>query len=134
MTDADKNRLETLSVSVLLEMRRAYLANGASPLKHWDQLQDRVRMASRSTEDVGEWVTAISRRLNLGSPSNSLSSVINDLRQGVQSVCDHPREWIEMVEAEFTYLFALCRKEAERRKNLPPSTEALVSEAIGARS
>lgn len=34
------------TVDVVLGMRRLYLAGGANPLKHWDQLASRIRSAA----------------------------------------------------------------------------------------
>lgn len=133
MIESDKERLEKLTTDLILELRRAYLAAGASPLKHWDQLQARVRMAARTSSSLAEWVTSVSRSLNLSSPANSLSLATKTLGLAIAETC-YPEEWLALVESEHTYLMACARLEAQRRKQQPqPSEEELISEAIGER-
>lgn len=131
MKESDREKLQRLTVEVILELRRAYLASGASPLKHWEQLQDRVRMAAKTSASVADWVTNVSRNLGLGSPSNSLSSAIKLLELGVQETC-YPEEWLDLVEDEYTFLIALCRLEVARRKQQPgPTEDELMEKAVG---
>ncbi len=74
-----KERLRTLTVEVLLCYRAAYLKAGASPLKHWDQLQDRMRSAARRSQTPEEWATALSRGLQL--PSLNVDGKRGDVLQ-----------------------------------------------------
>lgn len=75
----------------------------------------------------------MSRKLNLSAPSNSLSSAIKRLEIGVQECC-YPEEWLDLVEDEYSYLIALARLEAQRRKENPERTsEDFIREAVGER-
>lgn len=106
---------EHLTVALLLELRRAYLAAGASALKHWDQLQSRMLAAARTTDSVPEWLAAMCRSLQLGAPSSSTCSAASALQR---AVVDGPgaAAWLDMVEREYSYLLAKARLEAERRR------------------
>lgn len=115
-----------MTVLVLLDLRAAYLAAGASPLKHWDQILDRMRAATRTTSSVEEWHTAISRSLQLGSPSKAASSALLEL---VQTVGPFRGAWLDLVERESGLLMAMCRLEAERRKDA--RVGGVVTETMG---
>jgi len=114
LDETTKESLRLLTVAVLMDLRAAYLAAGASPLKHWDQLLDRMRAATRTTASVEEWHTAISRSLQLGSPSNAASSSLDAL---VRAVGARRGDWLDLVEREHGYLMAACRLEADRRRD-----------------
>lgn len=110
--EMDRVREET--VSLIMAMRSEYLQAGASPLKHWDQLQDRMRAAARQSANVPQFVTSMSRSLSLGAPSNDRSLVIDSL---TILVGEESSKWLDLVEEEHSYLMALCRLEAQQRKN-----------------
>lgn len=112
--ETTKESLRTLTVAVLLDLRAAYLAAGASPLKHWDQLLDRMRAATRTTSSVEEWHTAVSRSLQLAAPVSSACSTLDLLVRGVG---DRRSDWLDLVEREHGYLLAAARLEAERRRD-----------------
>ena len=108
-----KEAWRNLLVLVLLDLRAAYLAAGASPLKHWDQLLDRMRASSRTSSSVEEWHTSMCRSLQLGAPSSAASSTLSEL---VLTVGPYRSELLDLVEREHGYLMAKARLEAERRK------------------
>lgn len=109
-----KEAWRNLLVLVLLDLRAAYLAAGASPLKHWDQLLDRMRASSRTSSSVEEWHTSMCRSLQLGAPSSAASSTLSEL---VLTVGPYRSELLDLVEREHGYLMAKARLEAERRKD-----------------
>jgi len=116
LSENEREKLRTLTVEVVLELRSAYLGTpGCNVLKHWDQLQDRMRIAARTTAAPEEWATSIQRALRLGSPSPRLSDSIVTLASVVreQRVA---REWLQLVEDEYGYVMALARSIAEQRK------------------
>lgn len=111
-----KEKLRTLTVELLLEIRAAYLASpGANALKHWDQLQERMRAAARTTSSPEEWATKVRRELNLSAPNSSASSSLVDLVHEVTEK-NARREWLDMIEKEHGYIIALTRLSAEKRK------------------
>lgn len=122
LDETTKEALRTLTVAVLMDLRSAYLANGASPLKHWDQLLDRMRAATRTTASVEEWHTAVSRGLQLGCPSNGASSSLDLL---VRAVGTRRGDWLDLVEREHGYLLAACRLEADRRREARDARDGL---------
>lgn len=111
-----KERLRTLTVETLLGLRAAYLATpGINALKHWDQMQDRARAAARTCGSPEEWVTKVARDLQLpafsvGTAESAVALVHEVTEQSARNA------WLDLVEDELGYLFALCRLESERRK------------------
>lgn len=126
LDEAAKEKLRTLTVEVLLDVRAAYLKTpGCSVLKHWDQLQDRMRAAARTSASPEEWATALCRTLQLGAPSPAnCRSLVDLVHEVTERQCR--REWLDIVEREYGYLMALARKSAEARR------EAREQEEIGA--
>ncbi|MGE0493310.1 MAG: hypothetical protein AB7S38_29145 [Vulcanimicrobiota bacterium] len=132
MRDDQREEIEGRTVDLILAVRREYLAGGANPLKHWDQLQDRIRVAARTSTSVAEWVTTLSRSLGLAAPSNSRSLAISKLAETVGHVCT-PDEWLDLVEREHSYLIAMGRLRVQEAKERPQEltdTEAL-EEGLG---
>lgn len=111
-----KEKLRTQTVEVLLDLRAAYLATpGCSPLKHWDQLQDRMRAAARTCASPEEWTTKMARDLQLASPSlGSSRSLLALVHEVTERGCR--REWLDLIEREHGYLMALARLSAEQRR------------------
>ena len=107
--------MRSATVLLILELRAMYLANGASPLKHWDQISDRTRSSARKSTSVQEWSSALMRSLQLAAPSKSASSAISSL---LATVAERSAEWLDLVERECGLLMALAREEAERRKDV----------------
>ena len=105
--------LKMLTVNLLLSLRKEYLITGANPLKHWEQLQSRAKLAAKLSTTVDEWYSNISRRLSLASPSNSLSSDLAQLREYAESV---ESEWVSLVEDQIPALIARCRVIAEAQQ------------------
>lgn len=121
--DSKADAIRSATVAVILELRAAYLANGANALKHWQQLQDRVRMAARTSASVPDWITTMVRSLQLPGPTSSLSSAILALSEEVACIPDP--EFLDLVESEYAYLFALARAEADDRRELRAANAAL---------
>jgi len=111
-----KEKLRTLTVETMLELRRAYLGTpGVNALKHWDQLQDRARAAARTCASPEEWVSKMARDLQLpafnATASDSAVTLVHVVTErGARN------EWLDLMEDELGYLLALCRLESERRK------------------
>lgn len=122
LDEKTKESLRNLTTLVVLDLRAAYLANGASPLKHWDQMLDRMRSATRTTSSVEEWHTAVSRGLQLGAPSSAACSTLSEL---VATVGPFRSEWLDLVERESGYVIALARLEAEKRRDVRDAKAAM---------
>lgn len=116
------------TVDVLLELRGAYLRSGANPLKAWDQIADRLRAAARTTANVPEWLTAMSRSLQLGAPSSSLSSAAERLTAAAGA---RPVDWLDLLEREHGYVIARTRLAAEKRR-AARNTEDIEEDALKA--
>lgn len=109
-------RLRHATVRVLLELRAAYLRSGGSPIKHWSQIEDRMRAATRTSGSVEEWVTRMRDSLQLSGITSSASSAVVMLRDELDSTKTSSRSWLDLIEREATYIMALARVEAEDRK------------------
>lgn len=116
MDEQALERLRTLTVEALLELRSAYLGTpGCNTLKHWDQLQDRMRAAARSSASPEEWLTTMTRTLQLGAARPVSSRCFRDLADAVREHKAAPA-WLDLIEREFGYLIAVARGVAEQRK------------------
>ena len=98
-------------VEYVIEVRREYLANGASALTHWTQIEQRIRASARTTETAAEWSCDVARRLRLGAASVARSSVMADL---VASAAGRDRDVLDLVEREAPLVMAMARLESER--------------------
>lgn len=125
MDEKKRQRLLRATVEYLDAVRTAYLqTRGASPLKHWDMLLERVRLACRTSETVGEWVTALARGLRLEAPSSFLSSAQEVLCQAVGET-GGPRGWLEWLESEYALVLAEVRLRVEARREVSTVVKSL---------
>ena len=119
-----KEAVRDALVIAVLDVRAEYLAAGASPLKHWDQLHAAVVVAARSSEDVETWVSTLRRRLNLSAPSPASSTSSVALTQTVDA---DTQEFLDLVESEVGLVMARARLEAERRRDAREAQKAQVA-------
>lgn len=112
LSEAERERLRTLTVEYLLDVRAAYLAAGASPLKHWEQLQNRMLSAARRSTSADEWATALCRGLQLPAlgPRGAASLVA---LSGAVREAGAARQWLDVVQAEYGLLMAMARLAAD---------------------
>ena len=123
LTEEAKEHLRERTIDALLAIRREYLSSGqANPLKHWDQLQDRMRAAARTTSSAEEWTTAVMRGLQLSAPSKSSSGSLGALVAAVRKHGASP--WLEIVEREHGYLIASARLQADKKREAREQLEA----------
>lgn len=113
MNKESKEIAKTLTVELLLALRRELLATGASALGHWDQLQSRLTIASRTSADLSSWFSTMCRQLNLPAVSSVSSKAFREL---LECVKEHEREWIKEIEVTVPALIARTRVEAEARR------------------
>lgn len=109
----DEELTRRAAVQVLLALRALHLANGANPMTHWTQLQDRMRAAARTQDTAARWATKIQSDLRIQETDNSLSLAICELAAVVGS---DDVGFLTLVEAEHAYLIALARQESEHRQ------------------
>ena len=117
MDEARKQALRAATVEVVLALRAAYLAaDRKRALKHWTQIEERMRFSAKTSATPEEWVTAMKRGLQIGTTSSSLSSATVRLADEVATL--GPRgasRWLDMIERELGYIVAMARLEAEDR-------------------
>lgn len=111
-----REKLRSETIELLLAVRSQYLTAGASPLKHWDQLQSRLRSAARTSTSVPEWITALARSLGLPAPTKRRSLATDKLERTVATHGCAP-QWLDMLEDEHGYLIAKCQLMADQRKH-----------------
>lgn len=112
-------------VEYVLEVRRDYLASGASALTHWTQIEQRLRASARTTATAAEWASDVARRLRLPAASRDRSSVMTEI---VASTGDRHRAFLDLVQRETPYVIALARVEADRIRQ---DRDALAAEGNG---
>lgn len=120
--DKQKEHLTDLTVDVVLEVRKQYLATGANALRHWDQLTERMRAATRTTTGPEEWITKLLRDLQIGGPSSGLSSAAEALVEHARKY--GVRAWLALVESEYAFMVARARRLAEERRDARLAAEA----------
>ena len=113
-SEATKEALTDATVDVVMELRRQYLAGGANALKHWDQITDRLRAATRTCAGPEEWVTKLCRDLQIAAPSSSLSSASETLAEMARRY--GAAAWLALVEREYAFMIAKARRLAEERR------------------
>lgn len=114
-------------VDVMSEVRLAYMrTTGFNALKHWDQLQTRMRLATRTSATVGEWITAMSRGLQLGVPSSDFSRQVANLETYLLAETGESA-WLDWLEAEYALVLAHVRLRAEKDR---AEREALAALAV----
>lgn len=116
MTEETAEKLRKATVRVLLGIRSAYLAAGANPLKHWDQLADRLRAAARTSGSVPEWYATMTRTLAIGGSLSSGSSADVVELQRVVTEEASAEEWLDLLEREHAFIMAMARLEAEQAR------------------
>jgi hypothetical protein len=122
LDERNKRALEDLAVAWVLALRREYLQSPqCNVMKHWDQIQDRMRLAARTSGSADEWVTAVRRSLRLSAPSVDSSRCSDAL---VSEARDHAGgvEFLELIEARHAYLMARARVAAEEAKTAREGT------------
>ena len=97
----------------VLAARAEFLAQGASSLSHWEQIETRMRAAAKMTTTASEWATRTLRGLRIVGGNRSLSLATAHL---VATVSDRPGALLDLIDRESAYVLALARIEAERRK------------------
>lgn len=114
LTPQRREDLRNATISLLLEVRRTYLAEGNKALDHWEQLRTRTRTACKSSMTVEEWFSTLSRGLRLPAPGSVLSSELEKLRVlvGERDVLD----WLRLLEDETAALIARTRALADAKK------------------
>jgi hypothetical protein len=124
-----RERLRTLTVDLILALRAEYLRSGhGNVLKHWEQLETRLRVAAATSGSPEEFATRYSRGLQLVALSKAGSQALIDLADTVREL-GSPVEWFRMLDEETAYLMALARKSAEQRSDARAEA-ALSREAI----
>lgn len=113
-TEAEKEHLIDLTVDLVLELRSQFLAAGANAIKHWDQLTDRVRGATRTCAGPEEWFTKIHRDLKIASPSRGAALASERLTEAVRRY--GVRAWLALVEREYAFVIAKARRISEERR------------------
>lgn len=113
MTPDEKKEAQRLTVLLLLEVRREMLSAGANPLKHWDQLQDRLLIASRTTATLHGWFAALCKHLCLPAVDSSTSLALDALQH---QAAQFERQWVAEIQRLAPALIAQCRVVADAKK------------------
>lgn len=101
------------TVAVLLKMRTWAMRYGASPLKVWDMLSERTRLATRRATSVESWASTIMRSFQISTVDAETSNALVDLSGCVGLDVE---EWLTFVADEHQFLFAMARLEFDRTK------------------
>lgn len=117
LTETQKERLRTMTVELLLDLRAQYLRTpGCNVLKHWDQLTTRMRTCAAMTANPDEWATLMLRKLQVPSPSRRSSDSLMSLSHAVREL-GAASEWLDLIEREHGFLIASARQISEQRRD-----------------
>lgn len=105
-----REELRGVTIDLVLEARKRFLATGVSLLTHWDQIQTRLVRATRYAVGFDEWVGKFFTGLRIGAPTQRLSEATDKLRLAVGADAS---EWLRMLEDEAPALIARCRAKRE---------------------
>jgi hypothetical protein len=115
LDDPKREKLRTLTTELVLAVRSEYLRSGhGNVLKHWEQLETRLRAAAATCtrpEDLG---TRYARSLQLVGLSKNCSRVLAELADYVREN-DCSIDWLQLIEDESAYIMALARLQSEAR-------------------
>jgi hypothetical protein len=116
--EEETERVRNLLVDLVLALRAQYLAGGASPLKHWSQITERMRAAAAVTSGPREWCTELMRKLGVVAPSRETCSAVDELVTAVELKGQGigRRAFLALVDREWGYLIAEARARADERK------------------
>lgn len=116
LPESRKQELRDATVDVVMELRRAYLMmSSCSVLKHWTQIQERLRAAARTTESVEEWSTKMCRSLGLACLGTEGAGRLVALKS---IVGDDRASWLDLLEKEYGAIMAAARLRVEEQKRL----------------
>lgn len=116
LDETGMERLRTLTVELLLDLRMAYLLSpNGNALKVREILPNRCKAALRTCQSPAEWATRVAENLGIKAWGNSASRALIDLVDYVESN-DARNVWRDMFVRENGYWFALVWATAEERK------------------
>jgi len=110
------DEMRTLTVDVVLDMRRRYLqTTGCSVLKHWAQIQNRMRIATRTSATPQEWFTRFCDSLHLPCADIPASLAFSRLSEYVEGrkLCS---KWLDLIEEEYGAIMAMARLAVEKEE------------------
>lgn len=118
LNDGQRKQLETLLVEMIIGFRAQFLRNhkGRPPLNYWEQIQNRVRSAARTTTTVSEWASAMQRGLQIEALDSWASRALVDL----VAFCDEQDahlECLDLLDRDHAMVLALVRVECEKRRD-----------------
>lgn len=103
-------------VDLVLGVRAQYLAAyPKASLKHWDQIQERLRASARTSGTLSEMTTSLLRLLNIPAPSKATSSAVLAIESVGEEMAGH--RVMSWIESNFALIMARSRLESERRKD-----------------
>lgn len=118
LSEKQKEKLRNRTAEVVLQFRDLYLRTPqVNVLKHWNQLEARVKAAARTCGSVEAWATKLQRDLQIENLGKDASQGLIDLASTVREM-DGTNEWLSLVEDELGYIMALTRLAAEKRAEM----------------
>lgn len=115
LTEDQKEKLRTLTVEILIDLRRQAQRAGWNPLDLWDQLAIRARAATNTSQNPAEWTSEMLRKLRLSAPSRDSSASLTDLSATARE-WGAETAWLDLLAREHSLLIAHARKIHEDRQ------------------
>lgn len=117
LNDTDKERLRTLLVEMLLDLRWAYSnTTGFNRLEQWTILLNRMENAAKSSGNADEWATRVARSLQIAQLGSSACSTLLELSSFVRER-NAWRDMRHLIIRERGLLEALGRRLHEERRD-----------------
>lgn len=113
------------TVRVLLQIRFLAVRNGTNPRKVWDMLSERALLATRTVSTAQEWVSRIMAEFQLPVADPATSDLLIEL---VGCVGPDVRAWMNLVDAEHQFIFAMARLQFESEMKDRKASKGLAAE------
>ncbi len=124
-----ERKLLGLLTEFLLALRREYLATGANAITHWEQLQNRMTTAARTSVNVADWITRTRTTLRLPAPSRDSSHCSVALEREIAEESLRDADVLRLIERRAPLLVARARVLAEERKEAALAAKEVSGEA-----
>lgn len=123
-TNAKLDAWRTGTVTVMLHFRLWAIRHGASPLKVWEMLAERLRLATRQARTVQQWCSLVMRHFRIDTMDPESTRDMLDL---VTATTGETTAWLGMVRDELPFLLCCARERFDQQRQARSTKEPAAS-------
>jgi hypothetical protein len=101
------------TVTLILHFRLWALRNDASPLKVWEMLAERLRLATRQARTVQQWCSLVMRHLRIDTMDPESTRDMLDL---VTATSGETQAWLNLIRDELQFLLCCARERFDNQR------------------